>query len=119
MDGRHFGEIILAGIIGNAIGGIVGEVVGNVLGIGTPQVQMDAGQSSFKASELGQATAPQETIERSFYLNDLARYRGNPNVEVLNIMVTPREQLSIVTGEIVCAWCWSDRSILIQGLTKW
>ena len=51
MDGRHFGEIILAGIIGNAIGGIVGDVVGNFLGINVPQVQVGAAQSSLKISD--------------------------------------------------------------------
>ena len=51
MDGRHFGEIIIAGIVGNAIGSVVGEVVGNVLGIGAPQVQVGVKQSSYRSSD--------------------------------------------------------------------
>ena len=51
MDGRHFGEIILAGIIGNAIGSIIGQAIGDLLGIGVPQIQVGRGQSSFRASD--------------------------------------------------------------------
>ncbi|WP_423223227.1 RHS repeat-associated core domain-containing protein [Candidatus Amarolinea aalborgensis] len=51
MDGRHFGEIILAGILGNAIGNFVGQAVGDLFCIGAPQVQVGAGQSSFRASD--------------------------------------------------------------------
>jgi len=51
MDGRHFGEIILAGIIGNAIGNVVGQAVGDLFGIGAPQIQVGAGQSSLRTSD--------------------------------------------------------------------
>ena len=51
MDGRHFGEIILAGIIGNAIGNVVGQAIGDLFGIGAPQIQMGSGQSSVITSD--------------------------------------------------------------------
>ena len=199
MDGRHFGEIILAGIIGNAIGNVFGQAVGDLLGIGAPQIQAGAGQSSFRTSDFSQGLVssvalsptrgakPQSgfktsasvqwsrmgknwpggtfwgadvrisgtdayqltdallssgskrvtllsrthgtyegltglefppAAERGFFVADLQHYSGNPNVEVLDLMVMSRDKLSILTGEIICAWCWSDRSVLIQSLIR-
>ncbi|MBK9231934.1 MAG: hypothetical protein IPO15_14080 [Anaerolineae bacterium] len=199
MDGRHFGEIILAGIIGNAIGNVVGQAIGDLLGIGAPQIQVGTGQSSLKASDVSQGmvspvapsptrgTKPQSgfktyasvqwsrmgknwaggtfwgsdspiagtdacqltdsllssgskritllsgthgtyqgqtglefplAAEKSFFEADRLHYFGNPRVEVLDVMVMSREKLSVLTGEIICAWCWSDRSVLIQSLIR-
>ena len=204
MDGRHFGEILLVAVLGNALGSFVGDLLGDLMGFGVPRIQMGVGQSSIKASDLSQRMVSQTTsattrgaapqsgfktyvprrvgpvewsrmgknwaggtfwgsdspiygtdayqladsllssgskrvtllsgthgnsrgqtglefppaADNSLFDADFWHYFGNPNVEVLDLMVMSQEKLSILTGEIICAWCWSDRSVLIQSLIK-
>ncbi|PKO20274.1 MAG: hypothetical protein CVU38_21000, partial [Chloroflexi bacterium HGW-Chloroflexi-1] len=92
------------------------QLADELTGTGSKHVTLLSGTHGNKVG----ATAVENSGYKAtnFYNDDVAHYSGAAHVRVLDMTTTSTAQLRTLTGQVVCAWCWSDRSTLIQELTR-